>query len=70
MADKGSYGAKDVAKGKIRPSEIEGKYVILWDTGKSENMGKAANIMAGEGWTVKGCWGGVNINTFIIFEKS
>lgn len=70
MAEKGSYESKDIAEGKIKPNQIGMRYIILYDMGKAENLSRAINILAKEGWTVKGCWGGVNINAFMLLEKA
>ena len=66
---KGSCNAKDVVGGKIKPSDIEVKYFIIYDTGKLDNLGIAVNMMAEEGWVVRAS-GGVSNGGFLLLEKT
>lgn len=66
--DQGSFNSKDIVDGRIKPSEIKLKYIIIYDTGKLNNLGRAINIMANAGWIVK-AGGGVSNGGFFLLEK-
>lgn len=69
MEGQGKYSSKDIVKGKIKSNEIKLKYIMIYDTGRLENLVKAINKMAEEGWVIKGC-AGVSGGAFILLERT
>jgi hypothetical protein len=68
MAEKASYQAKDIVKGKVDPTAIPYRFVLLYTKsvfGAIEEFAQAINIMAKAGWKVHQCWG-----SFALLEMS
>jgi len=60
LGDQGAFNAGDMARGKVKISEITLKYIIIRDQMGAEELSKAINVMTQHGWIVKHCWGDRN----------